>query len=138
MAQKIPCVGAIITDGDGRLLLIQRGHEPWTGLWSLPGGHVEPGESDAEALVREVREETGLLVTAGPLIGTVERPAADGGTYVIRDYAAEVIGGTLVPGDDADDARWAHPAGLPVTERLVETLTDWGVITTPPPGPSPR
>ena len=61
----IPCVGAVIKDGPGRLLLIKRGHEPGKGLWSIPGGRVEAGESDADALVREVREETGLVVAAG-------------------------------------------------------------------------
>ena len=70
----IPCVGAVIKDGQGRLLLIKRGHEPGAGLWSLPGGRIEPGETDAEALVREIREETGLMIEAGQLIGTVRRP----------------------------------------------------------------
>ncbi|HJY99567.1 MAG TPA: NUDIX domain-containing protein, partial [Streptosporangiaceae bacterium] len=70
----IPCVGAVITDSRGRLLLIRRGHEPGAGLWSLPGGRIEPGETDAEALVREMREETGLEVEPGPLLGAVQRP----------------------------------------------------------------
>ncbi len=61
---RVPCVGAIITDPAGRLLLIKRGHEPEAGRWSVPGGRIEPGESDEQALVREVREETGLTVTA--------------------------------------------------------------------------
>src|SRR5712691_10819704 len=69
--RRIPCVGAVIKDDAGRLLLIKRGHEPGKGLWSVPGGRVEAGETDQEALVREVREETGLVVTAGPLIGSV-------------------------------------------------------------------
>src|SRR3984893_18474961 len=55
----IPCVGAVIKDDQGRRLLIKRGHEPGAGLWSLPGGRIEPGETDAEGLVREMREETG-------------------------------------------------------------------------------
>ena len=70
-----PCVGAVIKDGQGRLLLIKRGHEPGAGLWSIPGGRIEPGETDAQALVREMREETGLVIEAGQLIGTVRRPA---------------------------------------------------------------
>ena len=64
-ANRIPCVGAIIRDPAGRLLLIKRGHDPEAGRWSLPGGRVEPGESDAQALVREMREETGLIVQPG-------------------------------------------------------------------------
>jgi 8-oxo-dGTP diphosphatase len=127
----IPCVGAIVKDDRGRLLLIRRGHEPGTGLWSLPGGRIEPGETDAEALVREMREETGLEVEAGPLIGAVRRPAQDGDVLDIRDYAATVIGGTLSPGDDAAGARWvdvAELSSLAMTDGLVEALTSWGVL----------
>jgi 8-oxo-dGTP diphosphatase len=128
---RILCVGAIVTDGHGRLLLIQRGHEPGKGLWSLPGGRVEPGETDAEALVREMEEETGLTVAPGRLIGQVDRPGRAGDVFDIRDYAATVTGGTLRPGDDAADARWVargDMAVLPMTEGLVEALTEWGVL----------
>jgi len=124
-------VGAVVRDGRGRLLLIKRGHAPGAGLWSLPGGRIEPGETDAEALVREMREETGLVIEAGPLIGTVRRPAQDGGILDIRDYAATVTGGTLRAGDDAADARWVAPGELetlPITEGLSEALTSWGVL----------
>src|SRR5499427_9584533 len=106
---RIRCVGAIVTDGDGRLLLIKQGHEPEAGRWSLPGGRVVPGESDPQALVREVREETGLWVEPGRLIGEVERPAPGGAIFDIHDYAATVSGGLLAAGDDAADARWVHP-----------------------------
>jgi 8-oxo-dGTP diphosphatase len=128
----IPCVGAVITDEAGRLLLIRRGHEPGKGLWSIPGGRVEPGESDESALVREVREETGLAVRAGDLIGAVRRPAGTAGTeFDIRDYAAQVTGGTLAAGDDADDAMWASAGdldALPLTDGLLDTLRSWGVL----------
>jgi 8-oxo-dGTP diphosphatase len=120
-----------VTDGRGRLLMIKRGHEPGAGLWSIPGGRIEPGETDAEALVREMFEETGLAVEVGPLIGSVRRPGLDGAVIDIRDYAATVTGGTLRPGDDAADARWvdlADLAALEVTEGLIEALTDWGVL----------
>lgn len=124
-------MGAVIKDHSGRLLLIKRGHEPGKGLWSIPGGRVEAGESDAAALVREVREETGLVVAAGLLIGSVRRSAASGAVFDIRDYAAAVTGGALLPGDDADDAVWAGPAELatlPLTEGLLDTLRSWGVL----------
>jgi 8-oxo-dGTP diphosphatase len=138
-AHVIACVGAVIKDEAGRLLLIRRGHEPGKGLWSVPGGRIEPGESDESALVREVREETGLYVTAGRLMGAVRRPAgaADaepgvpGVVFDIRDYAAEVTGGTLVPGDDADDAVWAdagHLDRLPLTDGLLDALRSWGAL----------
>ena len=130
-AARIPCVGAVIVGADGRLLLVKRGHDPEAGRWTLPGGRVEPGETDAAALAREVREETGLLVACGPLLGAVERPAPDGAIFEIRDYTATVTGGTLAPGDDAADARWVSLAAarsLPLTTGLLATLTGWGVL----------
>ena len=132
----VPCVGAVIKDEQGRLLLIKRGHEPGAGLWSLPGGRIEPGETDAAALVREMREETGLEVQAGPLLGRVRRPAPGSTVLDIRDYAATVTGGTLRAGDDAAEARWVAVSelpSLPVTDGLVEALTDWGVLRFPGP-----
>lgn len=131
---RIPCVGAIIT-ADDRILLILRGHEPEAGRWSLPGGRIEAGETDQQALVREVREETGLQVVPGPLIGAVDRAGPGGRVLVIRDYAATVTGGTLAAGDDADDARWFSVrglAGLPLTTGLEEALNDWGVLGVAP------
>lgn len=130
-AGRVACAGAIVLDGAGRLLLIRRGREPARGLWSLPGGRCEPGEDAAAAAVRETYEETGLEVTAGPLVGRVERPGPGGITYLIDDLACTVTGGTLRAGDDADDARWigaAELAALPVTEGLLEALTRWGVL----------
>ena len=130
-ARRVPCAGAIVRDGAGRLLLIRRGQEPGRGLWSLPGGRCEPGEDAAAAAVREAYEETGLVVTAGALVGRVERPGPGGVTYVIDDLACTVTGGTLRAGDDADEVRWAGPAELatlPVTDGLLAALTRWGVV----------
>jgi 8-oxo-dGTP diphosphatase len=127
----IPCVGAVVKDERGRLLLIKRGHAPGAGLWSLPGGRIEPGETDAEALVREMREETGLTVRVDALLGRVRRPWFNGDVIDIRDYAATVTGGTLRPGDDAADARWVRPEdlnALPLTDGLAEILASWDVL----------
>src|SRR5258708_29917026 len=121
----IPCVGAIIKDDAGRLLLIKRGHDPGRGLWSVPGGRVEAGETDEEAVVREVREETGLIVAPGPLIGSVRRPGGADTLLDIRDYVVTVTGGQLAAGDDADDVMWAFPddlVALPLTDRLLGAL----------------
>ena len=130
-AAVIPCVGAIVADGQGRLLMIKRGHEPGAGLWSIPGGRIEPGETDAEAVVREMIEETGLTVEVGRLIGRVQRPGLNGAVIDIRDYAATVTGGTLRAGDDAADARWVASGdleSLDITDGLIDALTDWGVL----------
>jgi mutator protein MutT len=127
----IPCVGAVVTDEQGRLLVIQRGHDPGAGLWSIPGGRIEPGETDEQALVRELLEETNMQVKVGKLIGRVQRPGLGGAVIDIRDYTATVTGGTLRAGDDAADARWVTAAELDrleVTEGLIEALAEWGVL----------
>ena len=127
----IPCVGAIVFDRQGRLLMIQRGHDPGAGLWSIPGGRIEPGETDEQALVRELLEETNLQVMVGRLVGRVRREGPSGTVIDIRDYAATVAAGTLCAGDDAADARWVTAAELgrlEVTEGLIEALTEWGVL----------
>lgn len=123
---SVPCVGGLVYDVDGRLLLIRRAHDPGRGLWSVPGGRVEAGESDVEALVREMAEETGLVVQPGELVGRVRR-----GPYAIADYRATVAGGRLRAGDDAADARWcsaADLAELPLVDELLETLASWDAL----------
>lgn len=121
----MPCVGAVIHDEMGRMLLILRGHEPAKGLWSVPGGRIEPGETDEQALVREVREETGLRVACGRLLGSVDRPGLDGAVVEIRDYLAEVLPGSspATAGDDAADVRWVTSAEAEAMESRGE-LTD--------------
>jgi ADP-ribose pyrophosphatase YjhB (NUDIX family) len=130
-APIVRCVGGIAADRDGRLLMIKRGRAPSAGLWSVPGGRVEPGESDEAAVIREMREETGLEVSVGRLVGTVERPGPGGVVYEIHDYAVTAEGGTLEAGDDAAEARWftaAELRDLPTTPGLVDALAAWGLI----------
>jgi ADP-ribose pyrophosphatase YjhB (NUDIX family) len=119
----IPCVGAVIADAQGRLLLVRRANEPGRGLWSLPGGRVEPGESDAAALAREVREETGLEVEVQAPVGRVRI-----GDYDVGDYRCAVRAGVLAAGTDALDAAFLDPNEVPTTTGLVQTLTAWGVL----------
>lgn len=133
--RRIECVGGIVIDPEGRLLLVLRGREPGAGLWSIPGGKVEPGESLLEAARREVFEETALPVEVGEHVGTVERPALDGDVFVIHDYrAAPAPGATAAAvraGDDAADAGWFTPAevrALDCVPGLVEALESWGVL----------
>jgi ADP-ribose pyrophosphatase YjhB (NUDIX family) len=115
-------VGAVISNGDGQLLLIKRGNEPGRGLWSVPGGRVEPDESLIAAVAREVKEETGLTVIVGRLAGRVQR-----GRYDISDYFASVVAGSPVAGSDALDICWADPRDLETTSALTETLVGWGL-----------
>ena len=124
------CVGGIVFDDQGRLLLIRRANDPGKGLWSLPGGRVEPGETDFEAVIRELREETGLDVKPHTLTGSVRR-----GRYDIHDYTCALTAGTLTAGDDASDAQWADAAGLLaldeaglLTDQLLVTLRDWNAL----------
>jgi 8-oxo-dGTP diphosphatase len=128
----VRCVGAVVHDGAGRLLLIQRGHDPHRGLWSLPGGRIEAGESPEQAVVREVREETGLVVTPQHPVGHVTIPG-DGVVFDVVDFACTLTppGQEPVAGDDAAAVRFADVVAvddLPCTPGLVATLRGWGVL----------
>src|SRR4249920_3249056 len=103
------CVGAIARRGD-ELLLVRRGTDPGRGLWSVPGGRVETGETLADAVVREIREETGLEATCGAFVGWVERIGV-GYHFVILDFEVDAAGDP-VAGDDADEARWVAISAL--------------------------
>ncbi len=102
-------VGAVILRGD-EIALIRRGNPPKVGEWSLPGGRVELGETTANAVIREVEEETGLKVTLGPLIDTVDFIETDDTQvnfhYVLVDYIAYYLSGEIKAGSDAADARF--------------------------------
>ena len=133
--RRIPCVGAVLRDATGRLLLVRRANEPGRGLWSVPGGRVEPGETPAEAVVREVAEETGLAGAVTGLAGVVERAAPGGGVYVIEDHTARLLAEDeptrLRAGDDALAAAWFAIDELdevPCIDGLLDALRDWGCL----------
>jgi 8-oxo-dGTP diphosphatase len=120
----VVAVGAIVIDDAGRVLLVERGRPPGVGLWSVPGGKLERAETLAQAVEREVREETGLVVEVGPLVCVLER-MGDDHHFVILDYLARVIGGSITAASDVRDARFVDDAGLaalPVTDGLVDVL----------------
>jgi ADP-ribose pyrophosphatase YjhB (NUDIX family) len=125
-------VGAVVVDG-GRVLLVRRGSEPLRGQWSLPGGLLELGEAITDGVVREVREETGLIVKPLELIELLDRIHREGERvryhYVIADYLCRVVGGHLQAASDADAAKWVERAEWnshsalqldPITVRVIE------------------
>jgi 8-oxo-dGTP diphosphatase len=101
---------------DGRVVLIRRGKEPLRGRWVIPGGTVELGETLQEALVREMREETGLVVRPRDVVLVFDRIQRDGPTveyhYVIVDYACDYVSGELRAGSDADEVALVAPQEL--------------------------
>lgn len=124
------CVGAVAV-ADDALLLVRRGHGPAAGEWSVPGGRVEPGETVAEAVLREVREETGLDVVCGDLLGWVER-IDDDHHFVILDFTVTCLDLVdPVAGDDAAEVAWVplgEVTGLRLVDGLAGFLAEHGVI----------
>jgi mutator protein MutT len=119
-------VGAVILDGN-QVVLVKRAHEPLKGEWSLPGGAVELGETLAEALAREVREETDLDVCVGPVVEILDRVhrGTDGRVeyhFILIDYLCTVNGGGLTAASDAAEACWASVDDL-ARYRLAEAAT---------------
>ncbi len=111
----VAAVGCIAFRGES-VLLIRRGHEPFKGFWSIPGGAIELGEKAEEALVRETLEEAGVQVRPLRLVGVFDNMVRREGRiwyhYVIMDYLCEVVSGSPKPGDGELDARWVSPSEL--------------------------
>ncbi len=134
MAREYPqapvaAVGGVVIH-DGAVLLVRRAYPPRQGEWSLPGGQLELGESLAEGVRREVREETGLDVEVGAVVDVFDRVHRDEAGriryhFVIVDFLCQPRGGTLAAGDDAAAARWvprAEVAALGVNAYAVEVI----------------
>ena len=125
-------MGAVVHDEQGRLLLIRRGHAPSAGLWSVPGGRMEAGETEQEAVVRELAEETGLVVVPVRPLGAVRVDGA-GVVYLVTDWLCTLAepGQQPLAGDDADDAAFVDAAGLAALEMapgVVTALSGWDVL----------
>ena len=119
-------VGAVIVDA-GRVALVRRGQPPLLGEWSIPGGVLEVGETLREGAMREAREETGLTVDAGELLGIFERlvPGEDGRLryhYVLMDFLCVWTGGDLLAASDAADVRWFRSEELEALKLAPDTL----------------
>jgi 8-oxo-dGTP diphosphatase len=120
-------IGAIIIE-DSRILLVKRAHPPLQAQWSIPGGVLEVGELVREAAIRETREETGLIVEPGELLGVYDRVLR--GTehrvqyhYVLIDFLCRWVGGQLFAASDAAEVRWFTREELPPL-RLAEDTQD--------------
>ncbi len=116
-------VGAVVVD-EGRILLVKRGREPGKGLWAVPGGKVDHGESLRAAVEREVAEETGLTVEAGDVIWVGES-ITEHGHLVLIDFEARLVGGRLAASDDADEAAWVdldEATDLPLTPTMYDLI----------------
>ena len=128
---EVPCVGAVVHDEQGRLLLIRRGHAPSAGLWSVPGGRMEAGETQEQAVVRELAEETGLVVQPVRPLGSVRVDGA-GVVFLVTDWLCTAEAEQRpVAGDDAADVAFVDAAGLAALDMapgVVTALSGWGVL----------
>jgi len=133
-ARPILGVGAVVVS-DGRVLLVKRGKEPAKGVWSIPGGAVEIGETIRDAVTRETKEETGLEIEVRDLLSVLERIFRDDSGrikyhYVLIDYRAVPVGGVLSAGSDAAEVAFFEPCQLErlgladVTARVVASALD--------------
>ena len=118
-------MGAVVIHS-GRVLLVRRGKEPLRGRWLVPGGTVELGETLEEAVVREVREETGVTVRPRGVALVFDRIQRDGQGclyhYVIVDYTCDYVDGALRAGDDAADVAFVPEAELPYYDVPADAL----------------
>ena len=118
-------VGAIIVE-DARVVLVKRLHPPLQAEWSIPGGVLEVGELVREAAIREAREETGLIVEPGELLGVYDRVLRDAENrvqyhYVLIDFLCRPVGGKLQAGSDAAEVRWFTREELPALNLAEDT-----------------
>jgi len=125
-------IGAVVIH-EGKILLVKRKNPPGKNFWALPGGSVRWGETLQEATIREIKEETGLLIKPQEIVETLEVIEKDKAGqvifhYLIVDFRAKFLGGSLEAGDDALAAGWFSPEdtrGLKLTSstrRLLEKL----------------
>lgn len=125
------CVSAVVVD-DGRLLVVRRGRGRAQGTWALPGGRVRDGETLAEAVVRELAEETGIEGVCGPMLGVCE--LVDDPHQVVLGHEVSLLEACEpTAGDDAAEARWvplADVVDLRLAPGLAEFLHDHRVIAT--------
>ena len=109
----LPATAAVVLSADDHLLLVKRRMEPEKGEWCLPGGFVELDEAPAQGVIRELREETGLIGTVEQLIDCVYEDSPFYGPLIIMGYQLSPQGGELTAGDDAAAVQYFPLADLP-------------------------
>ena len=127
---RILAVGAVVRDGTGRFLLVKRAHEPQAGLWTIPGGKVERGETLVQAVIREIAEETGIDIEVGEPAWVIDIPDGRGSNFEVHDFVATPLTTSVRAGDDAADAGWfslAQMRDMPVTPELLDYLARHGM-----------
>ena len=112
---------AIIIEHDNSLLMIRRRGDPERGKWSMPAGFVDAGEDVRRAAEREAFEETGLRVQVVELLDVIPKSEANEGADILIVYRAEVVGGELCAGDDAERAEFIHRDALPTEIAFAST-----------------
>jgi ADP-ribose pyrophosphatase YjhB (NUDIX family) len=131
-ANPAPTASALLVDGAGRVLLTSRADEPGEGLWDLPGGFVEEGEDALATLRRELREELGVEVEPGRLVGSLPDRYGHCGPWTLNfHWEARIVAGEPAPADDVADLRWFPREDLPPRDEFafrntVEILELWG------------
>jgi 8-oxo-dGTP diphosphatase len=118
---------AVVLRRQGQVLLVRRVNEPFRGCWTLPAGFIDAGEDPRQAAERECLEETGLTVRATRVMDVIAGHEHERGADFIVVYEADILAGSLMPGDDADDAQWFDPQAPPplafrATEAILQLL----------------
>ncbi|MCG0277550.1 MAG: NUDIX hydrolase [Thermanaeromonas sp.] len=143
--QPLVGVGAIIVEGE-RILLVLRGHPPARGLWSIPGGRVETGETLSEALQREIAEECGIVIEVGPPVAVLDSIYLDDLDrvkyhFVLVDFWARYVSGELKPASDVAEARWIplkEVSNYQLTSGTLDLLEHLGLLSGRPVGEPSR
>ena len=131
--KKVPIlgVGAVVIH-QARVLLVKRGNAPYQGMWCIPGGRVQYGETLQQAAEREILEETSIIIKAKQPVYTFEIIETENTEqplhYVVIDLEADYVSGDIKPDDDALDARWFAKDEIAqdhVQELTRKFLTQW-------------
>lgn len=129
-------VGAIVIH-EGKILLVRRGIDPGRGLWAIPGGTLQLGETMRQCAAREVLEETGVSIAVGDCLYVFDLIQRDENNriefhFVVVDFAGVYVSGQSQGADDADEARWfaaEELSGFPVSQNTLKALHSIGFLT---------